>query len=66
MMISLQAPEAQSRAHMVTFQSIPNLNLTAEDKRVYGNLFKEADPSGFGAVSGDRAVKFFERTRLAA
>jgi len=42
----------------------PNLNLTAEEKRVYGNLLKEADPDGFGAVSGDVAVKFFERTRL--
>lgn len=42
----------------------PNLNLTPEEKRVYGQLFKEADPDGFGAVSGDVAVKFFERTRL--
>lgn len=42
----------------------PNLNLTSEEKRVYGQLFKEADPDGFGAVSGDVAVKFFERTRL--
>jgi len=42
----------------------PNLNLTPEEKRVYGNLLKEADPDGFGAVSGDVAVKFFERTRL--
>lgn len=31
---------------------------------MYGNLLKEADPDGFGAVSGDVAVKFFERTRL--
>ncbi|KIX09603.1 uncharacterized protein Z518_00683 [Rhinocladiella mackenziei CBS 650.93] len=42
----------------------PNLNLTAEEKRVYGQLLKEADPDGFGAVSGDVAVKFFERTKL--
>ncbi|KAK5951029.1 hypothetical protein OHC33_007782 [Knufia fluminis] len=42
----------------------PNLNLTPEEKRIYGNLLKEADPDGFGAVSGDVAVKFFERTRL--
>jgi len=42
----------------------PNLNLTAEEKRVFGSLLKEADPDGFGAVSGDVAVKFFERTRL--
>ena len=46
------------------FSGHPSLNLTAEEKRVYGNLLKEADPDGFGAVSGDVAVKFFERTRL--
>ena len=43
----------------------PNLNLTAEEKRVYDRLLKEADPDGFGVVSGDIAVKFFERTKLA-
>lgn len=31
---------------------------------MYGELLKEADPDGFGAVSGDVAVKFFERTKL--
>ncbi|KAK5260545.1 hypothetical protein LTR40_003964 [Exophiala xenobiotica] len=43
----------------------PNLNLNPEEKRVYGQLLKEADPDGFGAVSGDVAVRFFERTKLA-
>ena len=43
----------------------PNLNLTAEEKRAYHQLFREADPDGFGAVSGDVAVKFFEKTKLA-
>lgn len=42
----------------------PNLNLSPEEKRAYGQLFKEADPDGFGAVSGDVAVKFFEKTKL--
>jgi hypothetical protein len=42
----------------------PNLNLTSEEKRVYGQLFKAADPDGFEVVSGDVAVKFFEKTRL--
>ena len=42
----------------------PNLNLNAEEKRAYDQLLKEADPDGFGAVSGDIAVKFFERTKL--
>ncbi|KAI1619570.1 hypothetical protein EDD37DRAFT_571101, partial [Exophiala viscosa] len=42
----------------------PNLNLNTEEQRVYGQLLKEADPDGFGAVSGDVAVRFFERTKL--
>lgn len=41
-----------------------NLNITPDEKKAYGLLFKEADPDGFGAVSGDVAVKFFERTKL--
>ncbi|RMZ90853.1 hypothetical protein DV736_g1918, partial [Chaetothyriales sp. CBS 134916] len=44
----------------------PDLHLTAEEKQVFGKLLKEADPDGFGAVSGDIAVKFFERTKLPA
>lgn len=43
----------------------PDLNLSADEKRLYAQLFSEADPDGFGAVSGDVAVKFFEKTRLA-
>lgn len=43
----------------------PSLNLNGEEKRAYDQLLKEADPDGFGAVSGDIAVKFFERTKLA-
>lgn len=46
------------------FPGHPNLNLTADEKRAYALLLKEADPDGFGAVSGDVAVKFFERTKL--
>ena len=42
----------------------PNLNLTAEEKRVYEHLFRAADPDGFDVVSGDVAVKFFEKTKL--
>ena len=41
----------------------PDLNLTAEEKQVYGKLLKEADPEG-SYVTGDIAVKFFERTKL--
>ncbi|KAL8282374.1 hypothetical protein RB597_009878 [Gaeumannomyces tritici] len=42
----------------------PNLNLTVEEKRVYGQLFRQADLDGVGVVTGDVAVKFFDKTRL--
>ncbi|KAI5928131.1 hypothetical protein F4810DRAFT_647123 [Camillea tinctor] len=42
----------------------PNLNLTPEEKRVYGQLFRQADTESVGVVTGEIAVKFFEKTRL--
>ncbi|KAI1460972.1 hypothetical protein F4805DRAFT_454420 [Annulohypoxylon moriforme] len=42
----------------------PTLILSPEEKRVYGQLFREADIEGAGIVTGDVAVKFFEKTRL--
>ncbi|KAK4152607.1 hypothetical protein C8A00DRAFT_34697 [Chaetomidium leptoderma] len=42
----------------------PNLNLTPEEKRVYGQLFRQADTDSVGVVTGEIAVKFFEKTRL--
>ncbi|KAL2024356.1 hypothetical protein VTK56DRAFT_8838 [Thermocarpiscus australiensis] len=42
----------------------PNLNLTAEEKRVYGQLFRQADSDNVGVVTGEVAVKFFDKTRL--
>ncbi|KAL2066529.1 hypothetical protein VTL71DRAFT_2600 [Oculimacula yallundae] len=42
----------------------PSLNLTAEEKRVFGQLFREADSESIGVVTGEVAVKFFEKTRL--
>ncbi|KAI1091471.1 hypothetical protein F5B19DRAFT_458479 [Rostrohypoxylon terebratum] len=42
----------------------PTLILSPEEKRVYGQLFREADTEGAGIVTGDVAVKFFEKTRL--
>lgn len=42
----------------------PNLNLNAEEKRAYGQLFRQADTEGVGVVTGDIAVKFFEKTKL--
>ncbi|KAI1767023.1 hypothetical protein GGR53DRAFT_527719 [Hypoxylon sp. FL1150] len=40
------------------------LNLTPEEKRVYGQLYRKADTESVGVVTGEVAVKFFEKTRL--
>ncbi|KAI1388639.1 uncharacterized protein F4822DRAFT_252166 [Hypoxylon trugodes] len=42
----------------------PALNLTPEEKRAYGQLFRQADSDNVGVVTGEVAVKFFEKTRL--
>lgn len=42
----------------------PKLNLNAEEKHVYGQLFRQADTDGVGVVTGEIAVKFFDKTRL--
>jgi len=41
------------------------LNLTSEEKRVFGQLFRQADTDNLGVVTGEAAVKFFEKTKLA-
>ncbi|KAI9871597.1 MAG: hypothetical protein M1830_002706, partial [Pleopsidium flavum] len=43
----------------------PNLNLTSDEKRVFGQLFAAADTDNIGVVTGEVAVKFFEKTKLA-
>ncbi|KAK8151964.1 hypothetical protein BC567DRAFT_268064 [Phyllosticta citribraziliensis] len=40
------------------------LNLTPDEKRVFGELFRQADAEQMGVVTGEVAVKFFERTKL--
>lgn len=44
----------------------PNLNLTPDEKRIYGQLFRQADSDNVGVVTGEVAVKFFEKTRLSS
>lgn len=40
------------------------LNLTPEERRVFGQLFQQADKENIGVITGEVAVKFFENTRL--
>lgn len=43
----------------------PNLNLSPEEKRLFGQVFTAADTENIGVVTGDVALKFFpERTKL--
>lgn len=42
----------------------PSLNLTPDEKRLYSQLFRQADTGSAGIVTGDVAVTFFEKTRL--
>ncbi|KAI5466981.1 hypothetical protein BGZ63DRAFT_13359 [Mariannaea sp. PMI_226] len=51
-------------AEGVSEPAAPNLNLTPEEKRVYGQLFRQADNDSVGVVTGEVAVKFFDKTRL--
>jgi hypothetical protein len=46
------------------YAAAPSLNLTPEEKRVFGQLFRQADTESIGVVTGEVAVKFFEKTRL--
>lgn len=43
----------------------PILNLTPEEKRIFQFLFQQADTEKLGVITGEIAVKFFERTKLA-
>lgn len=45
-------------------QKHPNLNLTAEEKRVFYQLFQAADTTNLGVITGEIAVPFFEKTHL--
>ncbi|KAI4209762.1 MAG: hypothetical protein LQ351_007358 [Letrouitia transgressa] len=41
-----------------------NLQLNPEERRYFGQLFSSADNDKIGVVTGEVAVKFFEKTRL--
>ncbi|KAH6313414.1 hypothetical protein HBI38_156800 [Parastagonospora nodorum] len=43
----------------------PILNLTPDEKRIFQFLFQQADTEKLGVITGEIAVKFFERTKLA-
>ena len=44
----------------------PNLQLSPDERRLFGQLFAQADADKIGVVTGERAVTFFEKTRLSS
>ena len=42
----------------------PNLNLTPEEKQLFGRLYKQADTKGDGIVTGEVAVSLFPKAKL--
>jgi len=38
--------------------------LTPEEKKVFGQLFQAADTQNLGVITGELAVKFFEKSGL--
>lgn len=53
-----------ARADMAGILEHPNLHLSPEERRLFGQLFSAADTEKIGVVTGEVAVKFFEKTRL--
>ncbi|KAK0268556.1 hypothetical protein LTR35_015443 [Friedmanniomyces endolithicus] len=51
-------------ADSTTDLSHPVLNLSADEKRAFSFLFSQADSDQLGVVTGERAVAFFERTKV--
>jgi hypothetical protein len=42
----------------------PKLNLLPEERRMFGQLFKDCDTESTGVVTGEAAVKLLQRTHL--
>ena len=53
-----------TEADCVLILEHPNLHLSPEERRLFGQLFSAADSEKIGVVTGEVAVKFFEKTRL--
>jgi len=42
----------------------PSLNLTPEEKSLFGRLYKQADTKGDGIVTGEVAISLFPKAKL--
>ena len=59
-----QLPPLSSPSKLIQTIASPNLQLSPEERRYFGQLFTTADADKIGVVTGEIAVKFFEKTRL--
>ena len=51
-------------AKIDTIPEHPELDLSPQEKRLFRQLFSAADAENVGVVTGEVAVKFFEKTKL--
>ena len=52
-------------SQLTTAHAENSLNLAPDEKRAFQYLFQQADTEKLGVITGEIAVKFFERTKLA-
>ena len=50
--------------YVISFRKGPEINLTAEEKHVYRQLFLAADENNKGVITGQNAVKLFGKSGL--
>lgn len=55
----------RASAEPLRFAEHPNLHLSPDERRLFGQLFSAADTDKIGVITGEVAVKFFEKTKLA-
>jgi epidermal growth factor receptor substrate 15 len=51
-------------ANMPLSDTAAKLNYTPDERRLFAQLFTQCDPEGSTIVTGDAAVKLFQRTRV--
>lgn len=61
---AISPADKQDSADKIINVEHPNLHLTPEERRLFGQLFAAADTEKLGVVTGEVGVKFFEKTRL--
>lgn len=56
--------EDKSQLTIIITLGHPTINFTPDELRLFRQLFNAADTDKLGVVTGEVAVKFFEKTRL--